>query len=62
LADPGNPGRVYAYLAPGDVVDAADQFSRYEILEEMDLPGPGDDRISAVTFECDLVVMIEKDA
>ena len=26
----------------------------------MELPGPGDDRISAVTFECDLAVMIEK--
>jgi hypothetical protein len=58
--DPGNPGRVYAYLAPDDAVGAADQFSRYGILEEMELPGPGDDRISAVTFECDLAVMIEK--
>jgi hypothetical protein len=26
----------------------------------MELPGPGDDRISAVTFESDLAVMIEK--
>ncbi len=26
----------------------------------MELPRPGDDRISAVTFECDLAVMIEK--
>jgi len=26
----------------------------------MELPGPGDNRISAVTFECDLAVMIEK--
>ena len=55
-----NPGRVYAYLAPDEAVGAADQFSRYGILEEMELPGPGDDRISAVTFECDLAVMIEK--
>jgi len=31
---------------------AADQFSRYGILEEMELPRPADDRISAVTFEC----------
>jgi hypothetical protein len=49
--DPGNPGWVYAYRAPDDAVGAADQFSRYGILEEMELPGPGDDRISAVTFE-----------
>ena len=58
--DPGNPGRVYVYLSPDDAAGAADQFSRYGILEEMELPGPGDDRISAVTFECDLAVMIEK--
>src|SRR6266446_8778277 len=58
--DPGNPGRVYIYLSPDDAGGAADQFNRYGILEEMELPGPGDDRISAVTFECDLAVMIEK--
>jgi hypothetical protein len=58
--DPGNPGRVYVYLSPDDAAGAADQFNRYGILEEMELPGPGDDRISAVTFECDLAVMIEK--
>ena len=58
--DPGNPGRVYVYLSPDDAAGAANQFSRYGILEEMELPGPGDDRISAVTFECDLAVMIEK--
>ncbi len=58
--DPGNPGRVYIYLSPDDAAGAADQFNRYGILEEMELPGPGDDRISAVTFECDLAVMIEK--
>jgi len=58
--DPGNPGRVYVYLSQDDAAGAADQFSRYGILQEMELPGPGDDRISAVTFECDLAVMIEK--
>ncbi len=26
----------------------------------MELPGPADDRISAVTFECDLAALIEK--
>ncbi len=50
--DPGNPGRVYVYLSPDDAAGAADQFSRYGILEEMELPRPADDRISAVTFEC----------
>ena len=34
--DPGNPGRVYVYLSPDDA--AADQFNRYGILEEMELP------------------------
>ncbi len=58
--DPGNPGRVYIYLSPDDAAGAADEFNRYGILEEMELPRPGDDRISAVTFECDLAVMIEK--
>ena len=50
--DPGNPGRVYVYLSPDDAAGAAEQFSRYGILEEMELPRPADDRISAVTFEC----------
>src|SRR6266849_4107873 len=49
--DPGNPGRVYVF-SPDDAAGAADQFNRYGILEEMELPDPGDDRISAVTFEC----------
>ena len=57
--DPGNPGRVYIYLSPDDAAGAADQFNRYGILEEMELPGAGDDHI-AVTFECDLAAMIEK--
>ena len=58
--DPGNPGRVYIYLSPDDAGVAAAQFSRYGILDEMELPGPAHDRISPVTFECDLTVMIEK--
>src|ERR1700682_3941730 len=58
--DPENPGRVYVYLSPDDAVGAADQFSRHGILKEDELPGPTDDRISAVSFECDLAVMVEK--
>jgi hypothetical protein len=58
--DPENPGRVYVYLSPDDADGAADQFSRYGILKEDELPGPSDDRISAVSFECDLAVMVEK--
>jgi len=58
--DPGKPGRVYVYLSPDDAAGAADQFNRYGILEEMELPGPADDRISAVTFECDMAAMIGK--
>jgi hypothetical protein len=58
--DPGAPGRVYVYLSSEDTAGAAGQFSRYGILDEGELPGPGDDRISGVTFECDLPVMVEK--
>jgi hypothetical protein len=58
--DAGEPGRVYVYLSPADAGSAAGQFSRYGILGEGEVPGPGDDCISGVTFECDLPVMIEK--
>jgi hypothetical protein len=58
--DPGAPGRVYVYLASENAADAAGQFSRYGILDEGELPGLGDDRINGVTFECDLLVMLEK--
>jgi hypothetical protein len=58
--DPGAPGRVYVYLSPDDAVGAAGQFSRYGILGEAELPGTADDRISGVTFECDLPALIEK--
>ena len=58
--DPGAPGRVYVYLSSEDTGGAAGQFSRYGILDEGELPGPGDDRFSGVTFECDLPVMVEK--
>ncbi len=47
----GVPGRVYVYLSSDDAVGAAGQFSRYGILREGELPGPGDDRICGVTFE-----------
>jgi len=49
--DPDAPGRVYVYLSAGDVKEAADQFSRYGILEAGELPGLGDERIYAVEFE-----------
>ena len=58
--DAGLPGRVYVYLSSDDAVGAAGQFSRYGILGEGELPGPGDDRICGVTFECDLPAMVEK--
>jgi len=58
--DPETFGRVYVYLSPDDAIGAADQFNRYGILKEDELPGPADDRISAVSFECDLAVMVEK--
>jgi hypothetical protein len=48
-----NPGRAYACLSPEYVTSAANQFHRYGILEEMELPSPVDDRISEITFECD---------
>jgi hypothetical protein len=35
-----NPGRAYAYLSPEYVTSAANQFHRYGILEEMELPSP----------------------
>jgi hypothetical protein len=47
-------------LSPDDVTSAANQFHRYGILEEMELPGPVDDRISEVIFECDLAALVEK--
>jgi hypothetical protein len=56
------PGRVYVYLSPDDAAGAADQFNRYGILKENELPGPDDNRISAVSFECDLAAMVDKDA
>ena len=56
----GVPGRVYVYLSADDAIGAAGQFSRYRILGEGELPGPGDDRVSGVTFGCDLPAMIEK--
>jgi hypothetical protein len=52
--DSGVPGRVYVYLSPDDAIGAASQFSRYGILGEGELPGPGDDRISGVTFGCEV--------
>jgi hypothetical protein len=55
-----NPGRVYACLSPDDVTSSANQFHRYGILEEMELPGPVGDRISEVIFECDLAALVEK--
>jgi hypothetical protein len=58
--DTENPGRVCVCLSPDDAVSATDQFSRYGILQEMELPGAGDDRINEVSFECDLAVLIEK--
>jgi len=58
--DSGAPGHVYVYLSPDDAIGAASQFSRYGMLGEGELPGPGDDRISGVTFGCDLPAMIEK--
>jgi hypothetical protein len=44
--DPGAPGRVYVHLSSEDAAGAAGQFSRYGMLDEGELPGPGDDRIS----------------
>jgi hypothetical protein len=43
-----------------DPASAAGQFSRYGILGKGELPGPGDDRICGVTFECYLPAMIER--
>jgi hypothetical protein len=36
------------------------QFSRYGVLGPGDLPGPGDERICAVEFECNLPAMLEE--
>jgi hypothetical protein len=33
---------------------------RHRILEEMGLAGSSDDRFSAVSFACDLAMMVEK--
>jgi hypothetical protein len=59
-ADPSEAGRVYVYLSADDVKEVAAQFSRYGVLEAGELPGPGDQRIYAVEFECDLAAMLEK--
>lgn len=56
--NPEIPGRVFTRLYSGDVADAAGQFRRYGVLPQGEFPG--DDRISAVTFECDLTVMVEQ--
>jgi hypothetical protein len=58
--DPETPGRVYVYFSPDDTADTAGQFSRYGILREDELHGPADNRISAVSFECDLAAVVEK--
>jgi len=55
--NPEIPGRVFTRLYAGDVADAAGQFRRYGVLPQGEFKG--DDRISAVTFECDLAVMVE---
>jgi hypothetical protein len=56
--NPEIPGRVYTRLHSGDVADAAGQFQRYGVLPQGEFQG--DDRISTVTFECDLTVMVEQ--
>lgn len=56
--DSCQPGRIYVCLDPDVAVSAAGQFSRYGALGEDELPGDG--RIDAVTFECDLRAMVEK--
>jgi hypothetical protein len=45
------PGWVYVYLYPEDAAGAAGQFSRYGIVDEGQIHGSGDARISGVTFE-----------
>jgi hypothetical protein len=57
--DPGAPGRVYVFwlrrTLPMQRASSAAMAS-----DEGELPGLGDDRINGVTFECDLLVMLEK--
>ena len=48
--DPEMPGRVYVYLSPDDAIGAADQFSRYGILKEDELPG----RLTIASAQCHL--------
>jgi hypothetical protein len=50
LAGSCTPCRVYVYLSPKDAVGAAGQFSGYGILEQGEVPGAGEDRISGVPF------------
>src|SRR5260370_4304350 len=56
--DPQIPGRIYTLLKAGDIADAAAKFRRYGVLPDDQIPG--DDRISHVTFACDLGIMVEK--
>jgi hypothetical protein len=58
--DPGEAGRVYVYLSANDVKEAVGQFSRYGVLGPGELPRPGDERIYAVEFECNLFALLEK--
>jgi hypothetical protein len=55
--DPDIPGRVYVYLEGEDLASAAAQFARYGALPKDNFPGDG--RLAAVTFELDLVTMLE---
>jgi len=52
------PGRTYILLKASDIADAAAEFQRYGVLPDDQIPG--DDRISHVTYECDLADMVEK--
>ena len=49
---------MYTLLKPGDITDAAAEFQRYGIFPDGQIPG--DDRISHVTYACDLADMVEK--
>jgi hypothetical protein len=51
--------RTHTYLLKaGDIADAAAEFQQYGVLTDDQIPG--DDRISHVTYECDLTDMVEK--
>ena len=56
--DPQTPSRLYTLLKAGDIADAAAEFQHYGILPDGQIQG--DDRISHVTYECDLADMVEK--